>query len=122
MKLLIVDDDKLCLKLLSYLLKDSSFDITYVNTGGEAVRTCHKNPDIDIILLDIMIPEMNGFEVATKIREFNPNVVIIAQTALTLDGDREKSIEAGCDDYISKPYSKRDLLNIIQNNLTALIA
>ena len=67
--------------------------------------------------MDIVLPEIGGYEVTRKIREFNPEVVIIAQTALSLYEEREKAIEAGCNDYISKPYRKNDLLNIIQRNL-----
>jgi CheY-like chemotaxis protein len=65
-------------------------------------------------LMDIKMPLMNGHEATRKIREFNENVVIIAQTAYALTGDKEKSLEAGCNDYISKPINKDKLLEIIE--------
>jgi CheY-like chemotaxis protein len=63
--------------------------------------------------MDIQMPEMNGYEAILQIRDFNTKVVVIAQTAFVLSGDREKALAAGCDDYISKPINKNDLLNLI---------
>ena len=75
---------------------------------------CRTNPDLDLILMDIQMPELNGYEVTRQIRQFNKDVVIIAQTAFGLSGDREKAIEAGCNDYIAKPINKAELLSLIQ--------
>jgi len=75
---------------------------------------CRTNPDLDLILMDIQMPELNGYEVTRQIRQFNKDVVIIAQTAFGLSGDREKAIEAGCNDYIAKPINKDELLSLIQ--------
>jgi CheY-like chemotaxis protein len=75
---------------------------------------CRNNPDIDLILMDIQMPEMNGYEATRKIRQFNKDVVIIAQTAYVLTGDREMAIAAGCNDYISKPIKKDELMALIQ--------
>jgi len=77
--------------------------ILKVSTGVEAVETCRNNPDIDLVLMDIQMPVMNGYEATRQIRQFNTDVVIIAQTAYALSSDREMAIEAGCNDYISKP-------------------
>ena len=118
MKILIVDDDKLCLKLLSCILEKYSQDIICLETGLHSIETIRENPDIDLILMDIALPDMNGYEVTRKIREFNQEVVIIAQTALVLNGEKAISIDAGCNDYISKPIRKNDLLEIIQKYLT----
>ena len=82
-------------------------------TGAEAVEVCRSNSDIDLILMDIRIPDMDGYEATQQIREFNKEVVIIAQTAYGLLGDREKSIESGCNDYIAKPINKTELLTLI---------
>jgi CheY-like chemotaxis protein len=65
-------------------------------------------------MMDIRMPEMGGYEATRKIRQFNKDVVIIAQTAFAQIGDREKSIAAGCNDYISKPISHAQLLSLIQ--------
>jgi CheY-like chemotaxis protein len=64
--------------------------------------------------MDIQMPVMNGHEATRQIRQFNKDVVIIAQTAFGLSGDREKAIEAGCNDYISKPINKDELLSLIK--------
>jgi len=68
--------------------------------------------------MDIRMPEMDGYEATRKIREFNKDVIIIAQTAHALEGDREKSLEAGCDDYISKPIYKNELLEKIEKHFS----
>jgi CheY-like chemotaxis protein len=66
--------------------------------------------------MDIKMPEMDGYEATKQIREFNKNVIIIAQTAYAQSGDRDKAIEAGCNDYISKPIRKNDLLALIKKH------
>jgi len=75
-----------------------------------------KNPHIQLILMDIKMPDMNGYEATRQIRTFNQDVVIIAQTAYALTGDREKAIEAGCNDYLTKPINKNILFEKIKKN------
>lgn len=116
MKILIVDDDNFSIMLLLSILNKISNDIICVGTGMHAIDTIRENPEINLILLDIVLPDINGYEVTGKIREINQEVLIIAQTAQALSGDREKSIEAGCDDYIAKPYKRNDILDIIQKH------
>ena len=82
-------------------------------TGLEAVKIVSDHPGIDLVLMDIRMPELNGYEATRRIREFNSKVVIIAQTAYGLAGDREKAIEAGCNDYISKPINRIELREMI---------
>jgi CheY-like chemotaxis protein len=65
--------------------------------------------------MDVKMPDMNGYDATREIRKLDPNVIIIAQTAFGLSGDREKAIEVGCNDYISKPIKKEKLLKIICN-------
>ena len=72
------------------------------------------NPDIDLILMDMKMPEMNGFEATSQIRLFNKTVIILAQTSFVLKGDREKTILAGCNDYLSKPISNVELAHLIR--------
>jgi CheY-like chemotaxis protein len=75
---------------------------------------CKTHRDIDLVFMDIMMPKMNGYEATRQIRLFNNDVVIIAQTAYGLSGDREKAIEAGCNDYIAKPINREALLALTQ--------
>jgi len=113
LKILVVEDDETAQLHLSILLNQYAKEIIYTTTGTEAVELCRQNPDIDLVLMDIKIPGRNGYEATREIRKFNNDVVIIAQTAYALSGDREKTIEAGCDDYISKPVNKEILLAMI---------
>ncbi len=117
LKILIAEDEKSADLQLTIVLKDIGNEILHTKTGIETITACRNNPDIDLVLMDIKIPEMNGYETTRKIREFNKDVVIIAQTAFAITGDREKAIEAGCDYYISKPIRKDELIKIIERIL-----
>jgi len=114
LKILIAEDDETSEKLITINVDKFSKGILKVRNGFEAVEVCRNNPDIDLILMDIQMPEMNGYEATRQIRQFNKNVVIIAQTAFGLSGDRENAIKAGCNDYIAKPINKAELLTLIQ--------
>ncbi len=113
---LIVEDDETSEMLISIELEKFSKEILKVTTGLDALEVCRKHPDIDLVLMDIQMPGMNGYETTRKIRDFNKEVIIIAQTAFALTGDREKAIEAGCNDYIPKPIKKAELQSLIQKN------
>ncbi|KAF0197779.1 MAG: two-component hybrid sensor and regulator [Bacteroidetes bacterium] len=113
LKILIAEDDETSEKLISIIVREFSKDITEARTGNEVVEICRNNPEINLILMDIQMPEISGYEATRQIRKFNKDVVIIAQTAYGLSGDREKAIEAGCNDYLSKPISKAGLISMI---------
>jgi PAS domain S-box-containing protein len=113
LKVLIVEDDLTSEQLLTIELKNFAKEIIKAKTGTEAVEICRNNPDIDIVFMDIKLPEMNGYEATQKIREFNKNVKILAQTAYALEGDRENSLNSGCDEYISKPINRDSLFEIL---------
>jgi len=114
LKILIAEDDETSKMLITVNVEKFSKEILNARTGHEAVEICRSNPDLDLILMDIQMPVLNGHEATRQIRQFNKDVVIIAQTAFGLSGDREKAIEAGCNDYISKPIKKDELLSLIQ--------
>jgi PAS domain S-box-containing protein len=118
LKILIVEDDDVSELLISINLNRITKNILKAGSGLEAVEACRNNPDIDLILMDIKMPEMNGYEATRLIRKFNTDVIIIAQTAYGLDGDMEKAIEAGCNDYISKPINLTKLNNVIGKHFT----
>lgn len=117
LKILIAEDDIAADDLLSILVRDISKEIIHTKSGVEVVELCRNNPDIDLVLMDILLSEMNGYEATKQIRKFNKDVIIIAQTAYALAGDREKSIEAGCNEYISKPINKEELFEKIEKCL-----
>jgi PAS domain S-box-containing protein len=116
LKILIAEDDLASETLISKTIESFSKVEFKVRTGGDAVDCCRNNPDIDLVLMDIKMPYMDGYEATRKIRLFNKKVVIIAQTAFALLGDREKALEAGCNDYISKPVDGKLLIGIIEKN------
>jgi CheY-like chemotaxis protein len=109
LKILIAEDEEISDLYISIVIKKITREILHAKTGVEAVEYCRNNPDIDAVLMDIKMPEMDGYEATRLIRKFNKYVFIVAQTAYGLNGDREKAIEAGCNDYITKPVNK-DLL------------
>jgi CheY-like chemotaxis protein len=117
LKILIAEDEESAYEFLSIILKNIGREIPHAKTGTEAVRFSKENKDIDLILMDVRMPEMGGYEATRKIREFNKDVKIIAQTAFALTGESAKAIEAGCDDYISKPINKDDLFMMIGKHL-----
>ena len=117
LKILIAEDDEFADLHMSILLENFGKEILHCKTGTLAVELCRENKDIDLVLMDIKMPEMDGFEAASTIRGFNKDVIIIAQTAYTLEADREKALIAGCNDYISKPIIKEDLLAIITKHI-----
>jgi len=100
--------------LLTIAVKMLGKEVLKVITGAEAVEVCRNNPDLDLVLMDIEMPRMDGYEATRQIRQFNKDVVIIAQTACALTGDREKAIAAGCNDYIAKPFNKTSLLMLLK--------
>lgn len=116
LKILIAEDDETSEMLISITVKDFSREVLKARTGVEVVAICRKNPDIDLILMDVRMPDLNGYEATQQIRKFNKDIIIIAQTAFGLTGDKEKAVEAGCDDYIAKPLNKNELLALIQKH------
>ncbi len=116
LKFLIAEDDETSEMFISIIVSPIGKEILKARNGKEAIEICRNNPDIDIILMDIQMPDLNGYEATHQIRQFNKDVIIIAQTAFGLSGDREKSIAAGCNDYISKPVKKDELLSLIQKH------
>jgi len=105
LKVLIVEDDETSQLLISFAIRKLCSEVIKVTTGIAAVEACRKNPDIDLVLMDLKMPIMDGYEATRKIRKFNKEVVIIAQSAFGMVDDREKAIETGCNDYIAKPLN-----------------
>ena len=97
------------IKFFQAFFKHIKVDIEYAHNGFEAIEKCREF-NFDLILMDVQMPEMDGLEATQKIREFNTKVPIIAQTAYAFDSDRMKLLKAGCDDYITKPINRRELL------------
>ncbi len=115
-KILVVEDDDVSFFYLETLLKKSEIQITRAKDGAEAVEKSNSEK-FDLILMDIQLPIMSGYEATSKIREFDKNIPIIAQTANALAGDQEKALKYGCTDYISKPIQRKKLIETLNKYL-----
>ena len=115
-KVLIVDDDVRNIFALTSLLERQQVEVLYAENGREGIETLQANPDINAVLMDIMMPEMDGYETTRAIRQQQRfrSLPIIALTAKAMQGDREKCIEAGASDYITKPVDTEQLLSLLR--------
>ncbi|PKQ68461.1 response regulator [Labilibaculum manganireducens] len=116
--ILVVEDEEFNRIYFEELLNQINCNVLVANNGIEAVDICQKNDKIDLVLMDIKMPLMDGYEATKKIKKIRPNLPIIAQTAFALLGDKKKSLENGCDDYIAKPVKKDILIQLIRKHLT----
>ena len=108
--ILVVEDDDVNFKFVETILLENQAQVLRANNGLQAVELCQSINKIDLILMDIKMPEMDGFEATRKIRSLNKQIPIIAQTAFALQEDREKCLEAGCDEHVTKPIDIKDLM------------
>jgi CheY-like chemotaxis protein len=115
-KVLIVDDDMRNIFALASALERYKIDVTFAENGQAGIDVLTSRPDIDVVLMDIMLPEMDGFETIRRIRAMpRPKTLpIIALTAQAMSGDREKCLDAGASDYISKPVDVSRLLSLLR--------
>jgi signal transduction histidine kinase len=117
LKILVAEDEQIARMLLKTILQKKVKEIIYAKNGAEAVEAVRQNRDVNLVLMDVMMPEMDGLEATRQIRSFNKEVGIIAQTAFAIAGDKEKTLQAGCNDYISKPINKEELFRTIKKVL-----
>jgi CheY-like chemotaxis protein len=116
-QILIVEDNNSSFLLLNSYLSHSKIKVLHTVNGNEAVRICKSNPDINLVLMDIQLPGISGYEATRQIKSFHKDLVIIAQTAYAMAGDERKARDAGCDEYISKPIDKEKLLLLLSKYL-----
>jgi len=117
-KVLIVEDEETNRLYLKTLLKKRDYTLLTACNGQEAVEIFSQEPDIKLILMDIRMPVMDGYQATKEIRQLNKDVAIIAQTAYASSADRDRVIAAGCNGYILKPIRKEELLEMIDRFLT----
>jgi signal transduction histidine kinase/ActR/RegA family two-component response regulator len=111
--ILVAEDDEINYLYIKEIFRETGAGLIRAVNGKEAVEICLNNNNIDIVLIDIKMPVMNGYEAIKRIREFRPNLPIIAQTAFALSNEMLKAFNAGCNDYISKPFKKELLLAMV---------
>ena len=114
LKILIVEDDEMSDLLLTRILSEYGYEFLHAKTGFEAIDILHKEKDIDLILMDINMPGLDGYEATRQIREFNTDIIIFAQTAYAMKGDKEIFLEAGFNEYLAKPLNRIELLLTIE--------
>jgi PAS domain S-box-containing protein len=115
--ILIAEDSDINFEYLEAILYDTKATIIRAVNGKEAIETCKENPKIDLVLMDIKMPVLNGYEATKQIMKFRKDLPVIAQTAYAFPDDKVKSLECGCVDHISKPISSDQLISVLNNYL-----
>lgn len=111
---LVVEDDEMSDLLITIIIEEKGYEVLHAKSGIEAIEVCKSHPEIQLILMDIKMPKMDGYEATKKIREFNKEVIIIMQTAYAMAGDKEKALDVGCNEYITKPIVIELLLELLE--------
>ncbi|KOH45929.1 response regulator [Sunxiuqinia dokdonensis] len=114
--ILIAEDEEFNYLYLAEVLSEFNVKLYRAKDGLSAVEQCQSNPDIDLVLMDIRMPVMDGYTATKEIKMNRPELTIIAQTAYAMESDRKKALEEGCDDYISKPIKRGDLIKIVDKH------
>jgi CheY-like chemotaxis protein len=116
-KILVVEDDFSSKLYLNKILERSGATIFNAGDGNEALEQVRNNPDIDLILMDIQLPVLDGYSCTRILRESGSRIIIIAQTAYGLSGDKEKIMSKGFNDFLIKPISQKQLIDKISGFL-----
>lgn len=116
-KVLIAEDEDISYIFLSNILKRASFDVLRAKNGQEAVDLCKEQEEINLVLMDINMPVLDGLEATRIIKTFRSDLPVIAVTAYTLNNTELMARDAGCDDYLSKPVQKETLILSITKHL-----
>lgn len=115
---LIVEDDEISLIFLKEIFEDTGVNIIHAGTGRQAVNQFKAHPGIDLVIMDLQLPKLSGFDATKQIKQINPDVPVIAQTAFAMKGDRERAMDAGCDDYVTKPLDFDHFMQLINSHLS----
>ncbi len=115
--LLIVEDDEVSTLLLKRSLKNQNISILCAENGWEAVELVQCHPEINLVLMDLKMPVMSGYDATKKIKQLRPDLPVIAQSAFTTKEEKQKAREAGCSNFITKPINNTELHNLIQELL-----
>jgi PAS domain S-box-containing protein len=116
-QILVAEDDMTNFLYLQNILEPTGAHLLHAKNGEEAVQICRENDNIAVVLMDIRMPILNGYEATRQIRAFRKALPVIAQTAYAMPEDQIKAIQAGCNAYISKPINRHQLLDLIEKNL-----
>ena len=111
--ILIAEDVESNFLYLKAVLSKLNATIFWAKNGIEAIEICDNN-SVDLVFMDLQMPEMNGYEATELLKKKFPTLPIVAQTAFAMSDDREKALDAGCDDYLAKPIKSKDLLSVVE--------
>ena len=112
--ILIVEDVEANHMFIAAALSKTKASLLWAKDGLEAVEMCRNHTNIDVVLMDIRLPEIDGYQATKQIKEFRPDLPIIAQTAYVMSNEKGKVLQAGCDDLITKPIKINILLSTVQ--------
>ncbi|MFA5327704.1 MAG: response regulator [Prolixibacteraceae bacterium] len=115
--ILIAEDEEVSRFFFEKALKKTRANLFFVNDGFDAVEMIRENLEIDLVLMDIRLPRMDGLEATAKIKELIPEIPVIIQTAYAMQSARDEAIISGCDEYITKPIKIETLLSILKKHL-----
>jgi len=115
-KILVVDDDKVSISYATAVLRGTGVEVLSARNGEEGVAIASKE-NLDLILMDMQMPIMDGYDATRAIRKFNPTIPIIAYTARAMVDDKQKCLDAGCNDYLAKPVYPKDILTMMEKYL-----
>lgn len=115
--ILVTEDDPVNLEYIRLALLREGHRVITASNGAEAIAALRRNQEISLVLMDIRLPGMDGYETTLEIRKWNSTIPVIAHTAYAFEGDREKALAAGCNDYLSKPVREKELLRCIHKYL-----
>ena len=115
--ILIAEDVESNFLYLKAVLSKLNANVFWAKNGLEVLEICEKEENLDLVLMDLQMPEMNGYEATQILKKKYPNLPVVAQTAFAMSDDREKALNAGCDDYLAKPIKSKDLLTITEKYL-----
>jgi len=111
--ILVVEDDQISAEYLKEVFEEKGVHLIFANSGEDAINLVINNPQIEVVLMDIRLPGINGYKATEEIKKIRKDLPVIAQTAYALDGDHSKALAAGCVAYISKPIGYNELLSLI---------
>lgn len=114
--ILIIEDDQFNFDLLQVVLAELKVKIFWAKSAAEGMKL-FKEQEVNLVLMDIKLPDKNGYDLTREFKSINSDIPVIAQTAYALAGDRDKAMEAGCDDYLAKPIRKAKLLETVRKYL-----
>lgn len=115
--ILVAEDVESNFRLIKSALKKTGVRLIWAQNGKEAIDACRKERDIDLVLMDVRMPVMNGYTATREIKKLCPDLPVIAQTSYAMNGDADLCIKAGCDAYISKPFNMADLFDVLAQHI-----